>query len=922
MNFHKSLQFTFLLVVCCLRSFAQPNMTGINNPSPSTNAALDIKNTTGFNQGLLIPRLPSTVKATWTGLGMADQGLMFYGTGTDSVYYWTGTKWLSLASNGTSGGAAWSLTGNNPSLLDTNANFLGTNNNYPLLFKTNGVERMRISRFGNVAIGKVPVGGIPLQVKSNSNGVVFRLEAQGDAVTNTLFDHRETPLHYGRMVLYDPVGGQTIQLSADPNFPSYINNSDFGIGTVSPEEALHLYRGNVLIEGEANSPTATGVGGMLKFKGGNFTHAFVNDANRDLTMWLYDGASWRENVKFVNNGEFMMGKLASSTFDFMVDKYGNLSRVHGVNYSWPTTQGSGVLTNDGTGILTWASGGSISGTGIANRMPYWTGTNTLGATALQTDGATFGIGIAPLATVAFRISTPLATGLQVINTNATGEAIYGISNSASGGVGVHGVASGGRGVYGQASSAIGIGGYFEHSSATSVALATGVGRVGIGTSNPSTLLHVFSSSTNAVLMLDAPSASAKGIAFANAGTTAWGIETVPANGSLAIANVGFGGNPIMIANTTGFMGLAITPPLDALHLGTGKRIRLADFAVSGAAGMVTSSALGVLTKVDFTGTATDVLRGDGTFGAAPAGPWAKTGTSIYPTVLTDYVGIGINTPHAPLQLATSTANRKIVLYETGNNDHQFYGLGINNAVLRYQTDQTTSDHVFYAAASATASNELMRIKGTGLVGVGTAAPGARLHVYGGEFRVENNPADAGTGRMRLIGNTITWNLSFTLGQHSTGEAFLWNDANNRMSFGTNNSEKMVILANGNVGVGTANPVATLHVSGNIAFSPKSTGKLGLAAGFSIDPVSTYIRMNATAVISSSTTTAILDGDTAGQILILHNNSVTGLPIPTITIQDAANTKLAGNADFAMGIDDTLILIWDGADWLEISRSNN
>ena len=88
------------------------------------------------------------------------------------------------------------------------------------------------------------------------------------------------------------------------------------------------------------------------------------------------------------------------------------------------------------------------------------------------------------------------------------------------------------------------------------------------------------------------------------------------------------------------------------------------------------------------------------------------------------VGIGTTTPHAALEFNNNVGSRKIVMYETGNNDHQFYGFGVNGGILRYQTDTTNSDHVFYAAASATASNELMRIKGNGNVGMGTSAPNA------------------------------------------------------------------------------------------------------------------------------------------------------------------------------------------------------
>jgi hypothetical protein len=65
-----------------------------------------------------------------------------------------------------------------------------------------------------------------------------------------------------------------------------------------------------------------------------------------------------------------------------------------------------------------------------------------------------------------------------------------------------------------------------------------------------------------------------------------------------------------------------------------------------------------------------------------------------------------------LAFTTALANRKIQLFPAAN-DNQFYGFGINSRTLRYQTSDTSADHVFFAGTSATTSAELFRVYGTG-----------------------------------------------------------------------------------------------------------------------------------------------------------------------------------------------------------------
>src|SRR6185503_15882223 len=66
------------------------------------------------------------------------------------------------------------------------------------------------------------------------------------------------------------------------------------------------------------------------------------------------------------------------------------------------------------------------------------------------------------------------------------------------------------------------------------------------------------------------------------------------------------------------VGIGTANPLNKLHVAGG--LRLDTLANGSDSGIVTHNLNGVIFRVKFTGSNTDVLRGDGTFGAAPSGP--------------------------------------------------------------------------------------------------------------------------------------------------------------------------------------------------------------------------------------------------------------------------------------------------------------
>jgi Chaperone of endosialidase len=229
--------------------------------------------------------------------------------------------------------------------------------------------------------------------------------------------------------------------------------------------------------------------------------------------------------------------------------------------------------------------------------------------------------------------------------------------------------------------------------------------VGLGTTTPGykldilhgggTGLNVQSSASFSVLDIDAFSGDAA-IRFAKNGVNQWNLRNNPANDNLQIFELGGGGERFQIQNTTGNLGLNDANPTEKLSI-VG-RIKMDDPS-KGLGKVLTSDANGVGTWQ--------------TVGAAASG-WTSTGSNLHNTSLGN-VGIGTASPNGQLQLSNSLVNRKIVLYEAVNNDHQFYGMGIDGNTLRYQVYTPFASHVFYSAINGTSSKELLRITGNGNV---------------------------------------------------------------------------------------------------------------------------------------------------------------------------------------------------------------
>jgi hypothetical protein len=156
-------------------------------------------------------------------------------------------------------------------------------------------------------------------------------------------------------------------------------------------------------------------------------------------------------------------------------------------------------------------------------------------------------------------------------------------------------------------------------------------------------------------------------------------------------------------------------------------------------------------------------------------------------------------------------------------------------------------------------------------------------------------------------------------------AWVWADSANA-DFASTGTNQFLIRASGGVGIGTNNPASTLHVNGTVRVEGNTTiGALFAlsrvtvvpTANSTLTPTNSFLLLNPASSVTLSGTTAIASGATIGSVLILEGTDDS----QTVTINNNANTSLAA-ASRTLGDDDTLMLIWNGANWIEISFSNN
>ncbi|MNU52215.1 hypothetical protein D3C71_412210 [compost metagenome] len=271
-------------------------------------------------------------------------------------------------------------------------------------------------------------------------------------------------------------------------------------------------------------------------------------------------------------------------------------------------------------------------------------------------------------------------------------------------------------------------------------------------------------------------------------------------------------------------------------------------------------------------------------------PFETNGTEKMRLTTAGNLGIGNNVPGHPLTFSNSQG-RKISLYTTFENDHQYYGFSIGNAKFINQIDQLGSVFQWKAATSATASNDLMTLTGTGRLGINTTTPATRLDINNGTTNGAIKIVDGTQGAGRVLTSDAnglgTWQEAAatiyraTLGAGvdipaSTGGNWLYTGTSITLPPGKWLVNVTMILSKGTAPVPVANEAwwvrSTFSDSPTSGISADIVGSSNLISGL-LPPAAPYALLTGAVTINNTSSANKTYYYTAGSVI--NSSNITG-----------------------------------------------
>ena len=311
-------------------------------------------------------------------------------------------------------------------------------------------------------------------------------------------------------------------------------------------------------------------------------------------------------------------------------------------------------------------------------------------------------------------------------------------------------------------------------------------RVGIGTTSPSTVLEVSSTGVNGVdISQSASNASQSGRLFFTTNTASEGFALFNSNGTFQVNSGGIpnntsGTNRISIIGSSGDVGIGTTSPSARL-----------DVVASGIGAEITSGQSKAL-----------ILRGGGN--SQNIQEWTTTSSSVLAVVNSNgYFGIGTTSPSYQLQVTGDSSSSPLLQVDDDGDAYLQIKPDASTIFKIGDIDALGNEAVIVGSYSDLRFNNLgsttMIVNNLNRVGIGTTSPATKLHVSGGDIRIDDTERiEFGAGGVR-INNDAAGRMYL-----NAPLAYYWQ---------AGSGYKMVLLNSGNVGIGTTSPDSKLNIEG-------------------------------------------------------------------------------------------------------------
>jgi len=732
--------------------------------------------------------------------------------------------------------------------------------NHPLLFgayaSVSPTAKMVVATSGNVGIGVInPLAQLHIN-ETTSGAAALRV----DGTNGTLFSVIDD-LSDSLMSVNNSAGLPVLEVFADDRVVMgqygandlVVRNNKVGIGTVNPGTSLEIYatpatsttlRQMLIINTDFASASGTGFGGSIVFRGrtaGNLLrdNAQISAYNEDAGDNGYalgfftrpsDGGGLQQRMTIARggnvgigtnspgallnvNGRFMAGGATSDVATAHI-----LMNTTGVAIQYTGNTGNYLMISPGAANTT-ISLKADARTGAYPPMDFWTSNTSRmtilanGNVGINNTNPVFRLDVN--GTSAFRDTVNIGPNIGTITWGSFG-----------GGSGFGMKAESGRPL------SLGANGNFDH-----LVINTS-GNVGIGTTNPSSSLHVSKAGNSAggtILMGVAndntakfsylvstqynSSSNAKGFSLIGGYTDA-SSNVVSIGGSIYEANPATelqfythtavthatGGTRRMTINTNGNVGIGYTNPAYLLDVNGVARIN-GNFNITGGGDLGIFDSDGTGTFYSYMDAGVGYIRIDD--GSSANGKLDINNSLLYIQQAGGNVGVGTNNPTSKLHVWNGTvrvsgfqsiAAGPLTFLRSDYNGSAAVQINFLNINPSNGYDSDLGIQLMNTAGSMV---DVMRVKGsTGNVGIGVINPLAQLHI---------NEATSGAAALRVDGTNGTLfsvidDLSDSLMSvnNSAGLPVLEVFADDRVVMGQYGANDFV-LRNNKIGVGTNNP---------------------------------------------------------------------------------------------------------------------